>query len=125
MGLQRVRPVILLAALVLGAAACSSDAAPVLTGEAARGQQIAKDKGCTSCHTPDGRRSEGPSWKGVAGSTVNLADGSSVVADDAYLARSITEPRAQVVKGFRGAMPVQSHSPDEVAALVAYIKALK
>jgi cytochrome c oxidase subunit 2 len=126
---RRLRP-LALAALVslatLGAGACSGDSTPVLSGDAAQGKQVARDKNCSSCHTADGGRSEGPTWKGLAGSTVKLADGSSVVADDAYLARSITDPRAQVVQGYRTAMPVTPNLTDaDVKALIAYINALK
>jgi cytochrome c oxidase subunit 2 len=113
------------AALALAGCGGGGDPGPVLTGEAAHGRQVAKDRGCTSCHTADGNRSEGPTWKGVAGSTVRLADGTAVVADDAYLARSIKEPRAQIVQGYKATMPVPTGITDaEVAALTAYIKAL-
>ena len=112
-------------ALAIALGACAGDSAPVLTGEQAHGQQVAKDKGCTSCHTADGSKSEGPTWKGLAGSTVTLADGTKVVADDAYLTRSIKEPRAQIVQGYKTAMPVSSVSDAETTALVTYIKALK
>jgi cytochrome c oxidase subunit 2 len=107
------------------AAACGGDSAPVLSGEAGRGQQVARDKGCTSCHTATGNKSEGPTWKGLAGSSVTLADGTTVVADDAYLTRSIQEPRAQLVQGFKTAMPVTPLPDADIAAVVAYINALK
>jgi cytochrome c oxidase subunit 2 len=112
-------------ALAVALGACAGASAPVLTGEQAHGQQVAKDKGCTSCHTADGSKSEGPTWKGLAGSTVTLADGTTVVADDAYLTRSIKEPRAQIVQGYKTAMPVQSLSDADIASVVTYIKALK
>jgi cytochrome c oxidase subunit 2 len=113
------------AAVVVVAGCGGSDSGPALTGAAAQGKQVARDRGCTSCHTADGSRSEGPTWKGVAGSTVRLADGTSVVADDAYLARSIRDPRAQILQGYRATMPVANGITDaEVAALTAYIKAL-
>jgi cytochrome c oxidase subunit 2 len=109
------------------AAACggSDSSAPVLGGDAGKGQQLAKDRGCTSCHTANGARSEGPTWKGLAGSNVTLTDGTTVVADDAYLTRSITDPRAQVVSGSKTPMPPQKVSESDVPLLVAYIKALK
>jgi cytochrome c oxidase subunit 2 len=117
---------VLSGALALTGACAGGDSGPVLGAEAAHGRQVAKDRGCTSCHTADGSRSEGPTWKGLAGSTVKLADGSTVVADDAYLARSIQDPRAQVVQGFRTPMPAQSGLTDaDVAALTAYLKALR
>jgi cytochrome c oxidase subunit 2 len=127
----RLRPVAIVFALaaapLLAAAACGGgDSPPALGAEAAHGQQVAKDRGCTNCHTPDGRRSEGPTWKGLYGSTVTLADGTTVVADDAYIARSVKEPKAQMVQGYKSPMPTTPGITDaEIAAITEYIKALK
>lgn len=119
------------AALALSAvlAACGGgdDAAPSvsLDSMAAEGRQLSIDSGCAGCHGKDGQGAVGPAWTGLAGSTVTLADGTSVVADDDYLRRSITEPRAQVPAGYTIVMPVNlTLSPEQVDALVAYIKAL-
>ncbi len=118
------------ALVALTAAACgdggSSSGAPPITGEAAlRGEQLASDNGCRSCHTPDGGRSTGPTWKGLAGSEVELDGGDQVTADDAYLARAITDPDAQVAKGFPAIMPSSyDFTDDELADLVAYLRAL-
>jgi cytochrome c oxidase subunit 2 len=117
---------LLAVALALVAGACGSEPELVLDAQGARGRTLARDRGCTSCHTPDGRRSEGPSWKGVYGSTVQLADGTRVVADDAYIARAIKEPKAQVVQGYPPAMPAVTGLTDaDIAALTAYLKALR
>lgn len=118
-------------AVAVSLAACGGDsdqyATPTITGEAAqRGEQIAKDQGCTSCHTASGRRSTGPTWKDLAGSEVELQDGTTVTADDAYLTRAIVEPRAQVVKGYANIMPTTyaDLSEADVKDLVAYLRAL-
>ena len=86
--------------------------------------------GCAGCHSLDGSAGVGPTMKGLAGSTVTLDDGSTVTADDAYLERAITEPDAQVPEGFKagimsGAVASQKFDtrPDDVAALVAFVKA--
>ena len=42
----------------------------------------------------------GPSFKGLAGGTSTLTNGQTVTADDAYLERSITDPDAEIVKGY-------------------------
>lgn len=89
---------------------------------AAQGKALAQSKGCVACHTVDGGKSVGPTWKGLAGKTETMADGSSVVADEAYLRRSISDPNAQVVQGFAPIMPKVGVSEDELAALVAYIE---
>jgi mono/diheme cytochrome c family protein len=109
----------------LVAGACSSDSGPVLDARAARGKQIARQKTCVSCHTEDGSRSEGPTWKGLAGSEVQLTDGRTVVADDEYLARAITDPRAEIVQGYGPTMAPVAMTDEEVADVIYYIKALR
>ena len=88
-----------------------------------RGEQLAKDRGCQSCHKLEGA-GIGPTWVGLYGSTVTLDDGSTVVADDAYLHRSIEDPSAQKAAGFDVAMPQIALDPDEIDDLVAYIRSL-
>lgn len=85
---------------------------------------LAVELGCSSCHTTDGQRSEGPTWQGLAGSTVELDDGTTVVADEAYLRRSITDPQAQIVAGYGPGMPQQELSDADVDQLVAFIQSL-
>jgi cytochrome c oxidase subunit II len=96
---------------------------------AARGKQLFASDGCAACHSLSGSAGAGPTLKGVASSSVTLADGSTATADDAYLSRSITEPDAQIVKGYRpGIMSAAvagyalNGKPADVQALVAFLK---
>lgn len=120
----------LVACVALGLVACgdgdSTEGSPTVTGAAAlRGEQLAQDNGCQSCHTTNGKRSTGPTWKDLAGSEVELDGGERVPADDAYLARAITDPEAQVVAGFPSIMPsAYDFTDEEVADLVAYLNEL-
>ncbi len=114
--------------LGLGAAvsACGSDAsAPEVELSAAgkQGQTIAKEQGCISCHTSDGKKAIGPTWKDLAGSTVTLDDGTEVVADDAYLRTAILQPKAQIVDGYGSVMPIYDGelTDAEVDDLIAYL----
>jgi cytochrome c1 len=118
--------VVVVAALVFAVWMRGDDTAgqPVLDGQAAQGQQVAKDKGCISCHTSDGGRSEGPTWKGLYGKTVTLTNGTQVTADDAYLTQAVRQPDAQIVEGYKPGMPATPVTDDELAALIAYIQAL-
>lgn len=121
-------------ALALGStsvlAGCSSDKGGSeevqLSAAGERGKQVAKEQGCISCHTADGSKSTGPTWKGLAGSEVELEDGTTVVADDAYLTQSILAPRTVVVDGYANIMPVYEGevSPAELADLLAYLQDL-
>jgi len=116
-------------ALAFVVAACGADdssgPAVSLPPAAVDGRQLAIDSGCAGCHGKNGEGGVGPAWTGLAGSTVALADGTSVVADDDYLRRSITDPLAQIPAGYTVRMPTNtSLTPEQVDAIVAYIKAL-
>jgi cytochrome c oxidase subunit II len=125
--LRRPFPVFVLS-VALGVAACGSDDDSASGGgdgggPADEGRDIADDSGCMSCHR-DGGGGIGPDWQGLAGSTVTLDDGSTVVADDAYLTLAITDPDAQIVEGYDIRMPSNDLGDDDVAAIVAYIQSL-
>jgi cytochrome c oxidase subunit 2 len=92
---------------------------------AAEGRSIAREAGCVSCHGADGGGRVGPAWKGLAGSTVVLEDGSNVVAETDYLIRSIVDPDADLVRGYTVRMPSNTLSPQEVDSVVAYIEELQ
>lgn len=102
----------------------ASGAPEPTTAAGKRGQALAKDNGCVACHSPSGQRMTGPTWKGLAGSERDLADGTTVIADDAYLTRAMNDPKAQVVEGFPPIMPENDLEPAEVKALIAYIHEL-
>jgi cytochrome c2 len=112
--------------LSVGAAlsACGGSDGPEVTLSAAgkRGQAVADQRGCTSCHSASTSTKVGPGWGGLAGSTVSLSDGTEVTADDDYLRKAITDARSEVVKGFNNLMPEYRNIPDdEVADLIAYL----
>lgn len=93
-----------------------------------RGERAFKLKGCVSCHTNDGSKLVGPTWKGLFGSEVTvLVAGQEVkvTADEDYLRRSIHHPPKEVVKGFEPQMPKVDLKDGDVADLIAYIKSLQ
>jgi len=114
-------------ALKEGAAAAAPGAAK--TDAAAAEQKLYTAKGCNVCHSADGAKGIGPTFKGLFGSSVTLQEGSaekSLKADEAYLAESIQNPATQIVKGFPNVMPVQKDLTEaDVKALLAYIESLK
>jgi cytochrome c oxidase subunit 2 len=91
---------------------------------AAQGERVALEKGCGRCHTVDGTNHLGPTWKNLYRSEVKLVSGATVLADEAYLTRSMMDPLADVVLGYAPMMPSYQGqlSPGEAAALVEYIK---
>ena len=111
---------------ILGACSSSSSSAPVdLSPEAAAGREISINAGCASCHGADGNGNVGPKWIGLADSKVTLSDGTVVTADDDYLYTSIKEPGAMKRRGAVGIMPSNKLTDQEIASIIAYIRALK
>jgi len=93
-----------------------------------RGDQLFGEKGCMACHSIDGTPRVGPTLKGLSGKTVTvMTDGEErkVVADEAYLRKSLLAPNADVVKGFPPIMPLEKMTDDEIKELINYIKGLK
>ncbi|WP_323017428.1 c-type cytochrome [Castellaniella sp.] len=105
-----------------GASAASAVQHPV-----ALGKKLVNDLGCAACHATDQKRLVGPGWAGLSGSTVELADGTTVVADDDYLVESIRRPDAKIVAGYPPhVMPPYDTLINEadMQAIVAYLRSL-
>jgi cytochrome c oxidase subunit 2 len=82
--------------------------------------------GCIGCHSLDGSKMTGPTWFGLYGSEVKLEDGTTVIADDAFIAESILAPKAKEVAGFAPTvMPPYALNETEIANIIAYLKTLK
>ena len=79
-------------------------------------------------HGANGQGGIGPSWIDLAGSDVELkVDGGgteTVVADRAYLLRSILDPSAEEVAGYELKMPSNGLTEDQAADVVSYIEEL-
>jgi cytochrome c oxidase subunit 2 len=94
------------------------------------GKRLATTKGCVACHSTDGTRLVGPSFKGIYGLSETVITGGAerqIVVDDDYLYRSIADSNADIVKGYQPLMPPQAGivNDDEIKALIAYIKTLE
>jgi cytochrome c oxidase subunit 2 len=91
-----------------------------------KGQKMASEQGCLSCHSTDGSQLVGPTWSGLFGSQRQLEDGSTVVADEDYLRKSILDPEAQVVAGYPMIMPnaYDFLAQEDIDAVIAYIESL-
>lgn len=106
-------------------------AAAVVDSPAASGKRIMTNIGCFACHTVDGNKLVGPSFKGIYGHEVKVKTGGNertVVVDDEYVKRSILEPNADIVDGYnKGLMqPYQGQLSDaDIAQIIEYLKTLK
>jgi cytochrome c oxidase subunit II len=94
---------------------------------AQEGKRASEELRCFKCHSIDGRRGIGPSWKGLYRSHEKLSDGREVTVDDAYLTRSMFDPMADLVMGYASAMPTYqgTMTGPQAAAIVEYIKSLQ
>jgi cytochrome c oxidase subunit II len=94
-----------------------------------RGKTYVDANGCSACHSIDGSRLVGPSFKGLFGSQVDLSDGSTAAADANYLRISIVDPNFQIVKGYApNVMPGdfgKMLSDDQVTDIIEYLKTVK
>ena len=92
---------------------------------ASQGEKLFQDLACVTCHRNDAQ-GRGPNLEGLFGSKVELADGSVVVADEAYIRESILSPAVKVVAAFQPVMPTFQGlvSEEQLIALVEYVKSL-
>jgi cytochrome c oxidase subunit 2 len=91
-----------------------------------RGKALVDANGCVACHSINGSPGIGPTWSGLFGHEVLLTDGTTVVADEAYITESIKSPQAKIVAGFgTQLMPTYGFTDEQIADIVAYIKTLR
>jgi cytochrome c oxidase subunit II len=94
---------------------------PVVAGE-----KLFAEKACNTCHYPDGK-GRAPSLNGLYGKKVQLADGSTVTADDAYIRESILNPNAKIVARYQALMPAFQGqlTEEQLLSLMSYVKSLQ
>ena len=93
---------------------------------AQNGERLFASMGCNACHSGlAGAR--GPNLAGVYGAHLQLASGSQVIANDAYLRNSILNPSENVTAGYAPIMPTYQGqiSEDGLIDIVEYIKTLQ
>ena len=106
----------------------SCAAEPTATEPVARGRQVYRELDCGSCHEAtvwNGFRAIGPPLEHVGTVAAERAAGQTA---EEYLRRSVLEPGAFVVPGYPDSMPrglADRLSPDDLDALVAYLRSLR
>ena len=118
--------------LVLMLASCTKSATTNKMSEeisplAEKGKSLVGAKGCVACHTAEGSRLVGPSFKGIFGKEEKLSDGTNVKVDENYIRESIESPQAKIVEGYPPSMPTYKGlvTDEEIVAIMEYIKSLK
>ncbi len=95
------------------------------------GERLIQLYGCLSCHTTDGSKKVGPSFKGIYGEKTTVLvrrREMQLDVDDEYLEESMLDPNAKIVKGYPpNQMPSQQGvlSEEQRKAIMNYIKDLK
>ena len=92
---------------------------------ASQGEKLFQSIGCATCHKLD-TQGRCPNLTGVFGKPQQMSDGSTVIADEAYVRESILTPQAKTVAGFQQIMPTYQGqlSEEQVLQLIAYIRSL-
>ena len=90
------------------------------------GQMFYQTRGCMQCHSIDGTRIIGPSFRDMFGREETMRDGSKVLVDEGYIRESILEPTAKVVATFDPVMPSFKGSlqDKDINAIIAYFKSI-
>jgi cytochrome c oxidase subunit 2 len=98
-----------------------ANANPVVAGE-----KLFAEKACSTCHLGNGS-GRAPSLNGLYERKVQLADGSTLTADDAYIRESILTPGTKIVAGYQPLMPTFQGqlTEEQILSLTAYIKSLQ
>ena len=120
--MRSVLVVLVLAATLFAARISAAAPGPP---SAARGQALLEKKGCVACHSTDGTRRVGPSFRELLGSKRRVVTGGApreIVADDGYIASSLRDPDADVAEGFPRTMPRFDLPPDDVASIVLALR---
>lgn len=127
----RTLAALMLLAMILAACGSATDhqavaaPAPGPTSSINAGARLFEQWHCGECHHHDGK-GPAPSLVGIAGSSITLANGETVIVNADYVRTSILEPKAQLHAGYQPIMPaLAGQIGDEgVTALVDYILSL-
>src|ERR1700710_2826166 len=93
---------------------------------AQNGERLFASMGCNACHSGSAT-ARGPNLAGVYGSKLQLANGSQVLVNEAYLRDAILNPSQHVTAGYAPIMPTYHGQGGEggLIDLVEYIKGLQ
>lgn len=94
------------------------------------GYLLLRNTGCIACHSLDGTKLVGPSFKGLFGKQQKVISGNTpvqVTADENYITKSIYDPDAEIVEGFsKGLMKSYSDllKENDIQIIIDYLKTL-
>ena len=94
------------------------------------GELVMKKHACVACHSTDGSKLVGPSFKGLFGAKRTVeTDGTKreVIADESYIINSIFNPNDDIVEGFNKGLMTDYNgkiTEEEIKQFIEYIKSL-
>lgn len=97
---------------------------PDTTAPAAYGETLYQQRGCKGCHSIDGTKIVGPSFKESYGNERAFVNADPMIADENYIRESILYPKAKIVVGHQPVMPSYKGqlSDDDIYCLIEYLK---
>ena len=97
------------------------------SASAEEGRRLYAFLGCMACHSLNDSKRYAPSWQGLFGSQVKFRDGTTALADEAYLRDHILKRSDKIVDGYENGMPNYSGivTDGQVESLILFIKTLR
>ncbi len=91
------------------------------------GAALYASRGCATCHSLEGTRIQGPSFKGLYGQRARMTDGKTFLIDENFIRTTILQPQAEVREGYPNIMPSFQGllREREIRALIEFIKSQK
>jgi cytochrome c oxidase subunit 2 len=96
------------------------------------GLQVMKKNACMTCHSLDGSKIVGPSFKALIGRSENVTDAggntTTITADENYIKNSIFQPDLQIVEGYKKGMMISYKdriNEEEIKEIIKYLETLK
>jgi cytochrome c oxidase subunit 2 len=90
------------------------------------GELLYSRLGCMACHSIDGSKLVGPTFKDMYGYEFDTVEGVRITVDDAYVKESILTPNVSVIAGYPPVMTPYAGLIDdrEIEAITAWLKTL-
>jgi cytochrome c oxidase subunit 2 len=95
------------------------------------GKKIMQNIGCFACHSLDGSKLVGPTFKGKFGTLEMVLTGKEkrqITINEEYIKKSIYDPNADIVEGYQKGLMLSYQnqlSDDDIKSIIEFIKTLK
>ncbi|HEC44003.1 MAG TPA: cytochrome c oxidase subunit II [Bacteroides sp.] len=92
------------------------------------GYEILRKNGCVACHTSDGSKLVGPSYRGIYGHMAEVETGGQsreVIVDSLYIRNSIFNPNDDIVNGYNKGLMLSYEglvSDEEIGLIIEYLR---